>query len=114
MWSNLEVSTRPMEIPPERRKDQKVRRQMSGPAMRAFFRIGEAWELTIEDQRALLGWLPESTFYKYKAGKVATLPYDTLERISLILGIYKDLHILYPDAGLADRWLKLPNSNPLF
>jgi hypothetical protein len=103
-----------MEIPPARRSDPKIRRQMSGPAVRAFFRIGEAWELTMADQRALLGWPPESTFYKYKAGNVALLSYDMLERISLILGIYKDLHILYPDAGLADRWVKLPNSNSLF
>ena len=37
-----------------------------------------------------------------------------LMRISLILGIYKDLHILYPEPALADRWVRLPNSNPLF
>jgi hypothetical protein len=33
-----------------------------------------------------------------------------LTRISLVIGIYKALHILYED-GLADRWPKLPNSN---
>ena len=38
----------------------------------------------------------------------------TALRISLLLGIYKDLHILYPDRDLADGWLHLPNSNPLF
>jgi hypothetical protein len=37
-----------------------------------------------------------------------------LVRISLVLGIYKALHILYPDDALADRWVKFPNSNPLF
>jgi hypothetical protein len=35
-------------------------------------------------------------------------------RPSLVLGIYKALRILYPDAALADRWLKLPNANPMF
>jgi Protein of unknown function (DUF2384) len=30
------------------------------------------------------------------------------------LGIYDALHILYPDKELADRWIKLPNSNSLF
>jgi len=97
-----------------RRRDPQVRRQMSGPAMRAFFNVSTAWQLGVEEQRALLGWPPESTFYKYKAGQVSTLPYDMLMRISLVLGIYKDLHILYPEAELADRWVKLPNSNPLF
>ncbi len=91
-----------------------MRAQLSGPAMRAFFRMAGAWELSNEEQRSLLGWPPESTFYKYKGGQVGTLGYDTLMRISLLLGIYKDLHILYPERDLADRWLKLPNSNPLF
>ena len=76
--------------------------------------IAKAWSLTVEEQRALLGWPPESTFYKYKAGQTGALSFDTLIRVSLILGIYKDLHILYPEPDLADRWVKLPNSNPLF
>ncbi len=101
-------------IAPERRRDPKVRRAMSGPALRAFFRISEAWQLSGDEQRGLLGWPPESTFYKYKSGDVGTLPFDMLTRISLLLGIYKDLHILYPEPVLADRWVKLPNANPLF
>ncbi len=87
---------------------------MSGPAIRTFFNVADAWSLTNEEQRALLGWPPESTFYKYKAGQPGTLSYDLLIRISLVLGIFKDLRILYPEPGLADRWVKLPNSNPLF
>ncbi|MBX5496789.1 MAG: DUF2384 domain-containing protein [Bryobacteraceae bacterium] len=85
---------------------------MSAPAIRTFLNIASAWGLSVEDQRGLLGWPPESTYYKYKAGQVGTLPYDMLVRISLILGIYKALHILYPD--IADRWVNLPNSNPIF
>ncbi len=87
---------------------------MSGPAMRTFFNIAAAWRLTTEEQRALLGWPAESTFFKYKSGQVSTLPYDMLIRISLVLGIYKSLHILYPEDELADRWLQLPNHNALF
>src|SRR5438067_3950890 len=107
----------PIQVPPvapDRRRDPKVRRQMSGPAMRAFLNIADAWSLTTAEQRALLGWPPESTFYKYKAGQVGTLPYDMLLRLSLVLGIFKDLRILYPERDLADRWVRLPNSNPLF
>jgi len=82
--------------------------------MRSFFNIAAQWQLNTEEQRALLGWPAESTFFKYKADRVSTLPYDMLMRISLVLGIYKSLHILYPEPDLADRWVKLPNSNPLF
>jgi hypothetical protein len=102
-------------VSPEQRQDSAVRGKMSGPAMRTFFKLSEsAWQLNNEEMRALLGWPPTSTFYKYKAGQVGTLTYDTLTRISLVLGIYKALHILYAEPDLADRWVKLPNSNPLF
>src|ERR1022692_2134948 len=100
-------------VSPSDRRDPQVRRRMSGPAMRAFFSVGAAWQLhaeeqrallgwpaASEEQRALLGWPAASTFFKYKAGRVSILPYDMLMRISLILGIYKDLHILYPEPDL--------------
>jgi hypothetical protein len=102
------------DIPADRRTDAAVRREMSAPAMRTFFNIADAWKLNVEAQRGLLGWPPESTFFKYKAGQPGTLSYDTLTRISLILGIFKDLGILYPEEDLAYRWVTLPNSNPLF
>jgi len=96
------------------RGDPQVRKRMSAPAVRSFLKIAEAWGLSVAEQRGLLGWPAASTYYKYKAGEVATLSYDTLTRISLLLGIYKALHILYPDDALADRWIKLPNGHPMF
>jgi len=47
------------------------------------------------------------------AGQTGTLSFDMLNRVSLVLGIYKALHILYPQAELADQWIKLRNANPL-
>ena len=98
----------------ERRRDPAVRKRMSAPAMRTFLNLAKAWDLNVEEQRGLLGWPAASTYHKYKSGDVGTLSYDTLTRISLLLGIYKALHILYPDDALADRWVKLPNSNSMF
>ena len=82
--------------------------------MRSFFNIATRWELSVDEQRGLLGWPASSTYHKYKSGDVGTLSYDTLTRISLVLGMFKALHILYPNPNLADRWVKLPNSNPMF
>lgn len=101
-------------VAPDRRADPKVRREMSAPAMRTFLNVAAAWALSGDQQRSLLGWPPESTFYKYKSGNVGTLSYDMLVRISLVLGIYKALQILYPEKDLANRWVTLPNSNELF
>lgn len=101
-------------IAADRRRNPHVRKQMSGPALRTFFNVAKSWNLRVEEQRGLLGWPAESTFFKYKSGQPGTLSYDTLIRISLVLGIYKALHILYPEPHLADKWISLPNSNPLF
>ena len=102
------------ELVPRDRQDPEVRRRLSGPAIRAFFSISATWGISVVQQRALLGWPAPSTYHKYKAGSVGTLPYDMLQRVSLIVGIYKALHILYPQAELADQWVKLRNSNPIF
>lgn len=94
--------------------DPEARRRLTGPGLRAFFNIADAWTLSVTEQRGLLGWPPLSTFHKYKSGDHGTLSFDQLTRVSLVLGIYKALHVLYPDPALADRWVKLPNANALF
>ena len=96
------------------RRDPEVRRRLSAPALRAFFNLARAWQLTSTEQRALLGWPPSSTFHKYKAGDPGPLSLDTLTRISLVLGIYKALQLLYPEPAFADRWMRMPNANALF
>jgi hypothetical protein len=111
-------------VRPDKRQDPKVRKQLSGPALRAFFQIADTWNLNVGEQIALLGYPGESTYFKYKAAAnqsgrdtangIGTLSFDTLVRISLLLGIFKALHILYADELLARRWVKLPNANPLF
>ncbi len=87
---------------------------LGGPALRAFFSIAERWNLRIADQRKLLGDPPESTFYKWKRLQSGTLGRDTLERISYLLGIFKDLQILFPDADQADGWVHRANQATLF
>jgi hypothetical protein len=96
------------------RQDPEVRRRLSAPAMSSFFNLGAKRGLNVNHRRGLLGWPAASTYHKYKAGQVGSLSFDTLTRISLLLGIYKALHILYPQAELADQWIKLRNANPMF
>jgi len=87
---------------------------LGGPALRAFFNLAERWNLRIGDQRKLLGDPPESTFYKWKRQQAGSLSRDVLERISYLLGIYKDLQILFTDAEQADAWVHKANQAPLF
>ena len=90
------------------------RRDLSGPALRAFFNIASAWNLSTAQQRKLLGNPPASTFFKWKRKLSASLPRDVLERISYVLGIYKALQVLIPDETRADAWISAPNSAPIF
>jgi hypothetical protein len=96
------------------RREPAVRRRLSAPALRTFFSIARAWGLSTAEERALLGWPPASTFHKYKSGGPGVLSFDTLTRISLVLGIYKALQLLYPEPSFADRWVRMPNANPVF
>lgn len=89
-------------------------RDLSGPALRAFFAITAAWDLTAAQERRLLGDPPSSTFFKMKRDKEGTITRDQLERVSYVLGIYKALQILFPDTSRADAWIKAPNTAPCF
>ncbi len=90
------------------------RKNLSGPALRTFFRIAELWGLSVKEQMILLGVAARSTFFKWKKDPNVVLPKDTLERISYIVGIYKALQILLPDERAADEWVRRPNAAPLF
>lgn len=90
------------------------RKRLSGPALRAFFRIAQLWRLSVDEQMVLLGVTARSTYFKWKKVRNATLPKDTLERISHILAIYKALQVLLPDENAADTWMRLPNAASLF
>ncbi|MDO9286196.1 MAG: MbcA/ParS/Xre antitoxin family protein [Aquabacterium sp.] len=85
--------------------------QLSAAGLRAFARIAELWQLTVDEQLCLLGQPPRSTYFAWrKHPETARLPRDTLERLSNLLGIYKSLQILLPDTAAADAWVRQPNT----
>lgn len=85
--------------------------QMSAAGLRAFARLAELWRLSVDEQLCLLGQPPRSTFFAWrKHPEQARLPRDTLERLSNLLGIYKSLQILLPDAAAADAWVRQANT----
>jgi hypothetical protein len=82
-------------------------------ALRTFFRLADAWNLSIAEQTTLLG-VARTTLYQWKQGKVGPLDRHLLERLSHLFGIYSSLQILFPATRRADEWLRKPNSAPLF
>lgn len=89
-----------------------VQERLSPAATRGFFQIAQHWKLRDEDARALLGGISNGAFYNLKRHP-KTLDQDRLTRISLLVGIFKALNILY-SRKLADAWMQLPNTNPIF
>lgn len=81
----------------------------SEAAKRVFFRVMEAWQVGNEEARVLLGSPSRATYFKYKRGEGGPLQRDALERVSYVLGIYKALQLLFPDAVQADGWLRRSN-----
>jgi hypothetical protein len=95
-------------------RPRSVRRPKNRSLINAFVRIAEMWGLNVDQQLLLLGNPSRSTYFKWRKDEDPPLPPDTQERISYILGIFKDLQILIPDERQADGWIKAPNANPLF
>ena len=93
--------------------DQTERKRLSPSAIKAFFNIMEKWAIKDADARDLLGGVSNGVFYEMKKKPNRVLDTDRLARISLLIGIFKSLNILYPE-DLAGAWVTLPNKNRLF
>jgi len=90
-----------------------VQERLSGSAVAAFFKIVQAWKLRDAQARLLLGGISNGVFYQLKRGQKKVLDQDKLTRISLLIGVFKALNLLY-NRKLADQWISLPNTNPMF
>jgi len=90
-----------------------VQQRLSRSATAALFKLAQAWQLRDGSTRQLLGGVSNGVFYQLKRGQKKTLDQDKLTRISLLVGIFRALNILY-SRKLADLWVNLPNSNPMF
>jgi|SRR5579864_966149 uncharacterized protein (DUF2384 family) len=93
--------------------DPRTRKRLSGPAIEAFFKIVEAWHISGDDAMGLLGGISNGRFYQLKRTRHGLLTQDELTRVSLLIGIFKALNILF-SRKLADQWVMRPNSNPMF
>jgi Protein of unknown function (DUF2384) len=78
-------------------------------ALRTFWRVADAWQLSVAEQLTLLG-VARTTLYQWKQGKVGPLDRHVLERLSYLFGIYAALHILLPVPERANEWIRKPNS----
>jgi hypothetical protein len=90
-----------------------TRQRLSLAAIQGFLQIMERWGVKDPDARQLLGGISSGSYYGWKKQPKRILDQDALTRVSLLVGIFKALNILYSEA-LADAWITLPNGNPMF
>jgi hypothetical protein len=100
---------RPVSTPPI------TQARMGGAGLRAFDAIAREWRLTPRERLSILR-VPETTYRRWRSAALAggdvAVDQATLERLSYILGIYKDLNILLPQDPA--EWLRNPNAHTLF
>ncbi|BDU73014.1 MbcA/ParS/Xre antitoxin family protein [Mesoterricola silvestris] len=87
---------------------------LAGAGLRAFGRMAAFWGLSVDEQRLILGGLPRTTYYGLLKGTVHSVTRDTLERLSLLMGIWANLEILVPDPAAAAAWMRRPNPDHRF
>ena len=89
------------------------RERLTPAAISGVKGIATAWGLTGNEVSALLAVSP-STWDRMSAGTwTHVLNQDQLTRVSALVGIFKGLHLLFAD-DMADRWMRLRNTGPLF
>lgn len=101
-----------LDAPPDL-SERSERERLSGPALKAFFSMMARWRVRDEQARLLLGGVSNGPFYEMKRDPDRLLDPDRLTRISYLIGIFKALRILHAPR-LADEWIQLPNTNPIF
>ena len=93
--------------------DAATRARLSPPAIVAFLALADEWDLRNEEAMALMGGISHGRYYELKKNRKGLLSQDELTRISLLIGIFKALNILF-SPKLANQWASRPNSNAMF
>ncbi|WP_167767261.1 antitoxin Xre/MbcA/ParS toxin-binding domain-containing protein [Jannaschia formosa] len=107
-----EKAALPREITPEDRA------RLSGPVLRTFHAIADAWEMDARELLALLGRPDRSTHEEWaraaRAQAPLSLPLDTLTRISAVIAIEQALANLFEDRAQAMTWMRGAHDAPAF
>ena len=83
----------------------------TGAMLRAFFNLAARWRLDDGESRILLGEPAARTYDRWKSDQFAPsrISRDTRERLSVLMGIHRNLRSLFPDPSCGYRWIRKPN-----
>ncbi len=89
-----------------------VASQDRGALAKMVMALFDHWDLNTEDQAAMLGIAAgnRATLTRYRKGEPIGTSRDQLERVGHLLGIHKNLRLLFPqNRELAYRWMSTRN-----
>jgi hypothetical protein len=78
-------------------------------AWKSLKNLIDRFQFNEEEGKILLGDMPRSTYFKGLNSQAGKLSRDQKERISYLLGIYKNLRILFTDSHQALTWIDREN-----
>jgi uncharacterized protein (DUF2384 family) len=93
--------------------DKPIRPADLSGAVRTAFNILDKWQVSAAQAQAILG-LPKRTYFAWRKRAPKNPDRDKLERVSYVLGIWKNLQMIFPDPDAYCTWPKRPNEAPLF
>ena len=91
---------------------QTMTTQDRGALAKMVMTLFDHWKLTTEDQAALLGIAVNNraALTRYRKGEPICSSRDQYERVGHLLGIHKNLRLLFPqNRDLAYRWMSTRN-----
>lgn len=93
-------------------EQQTAATQDRGALAKMVMTLFDHWKLTTEDQAALLGIAANNraALTRYRKGEPIGTSRDQYERVGHLLGIHKNLRLLFPqNRDLAYRWMSTHN-----
>lgn len=82
--------------------------------LRVFDGLARAWSLQEREKLALLGLQQSKELTALGATPLDALPTEIIERVAILVDIFKAINTLLPEPQRADRWMRAPNAAPMF
>jgi hypothetical protein len=86
----------------------------ANPVLQVFEGLVRAWSLSPEEEMSILDIKTAVELAWVKQAEKEAVPTAVIERIAVLLDIFKAINVLLPVRARADAWIRRPNQGRLF
>lgn len=87
---------------------------VTAAVLRVFDGIAQAWSLEDSERLALLGLAETKELQALRTAPLNEVPTEIVERVAILLDIFRAINTLLPEPSRADAWIRSLNSAPTF